>query len=133
MAKQGGNNPGRNQGPFTLLEAADLVKKMEEIFGVLGGCGGASHDGGRRRGRQARLRSRRRQNFPSCSLTWARTRSTLSKAVREVTSLGLKEAKDLVDSAPKPIKEGVNKDGGRHDQRRSSKMWAPKSKSSNES
>ena len=54
------------------------------------------------------LRKRRRSS-PSFSPTWG-NKINVIKAVREVTSLGLKEAKDLVDGAPKTVKEGVNKD-----------------------
>ena len=57
-----------------------------------------------------RRRPRRRPSSTSRSPKWARDKIKVIKVVREVTSLGLKEAKDLVESAPKPIKEGVNKD-----------------------
>src|ERR1019366_8625408 len=80
---------------LTLLEAADLVKKMEEAFGVsaaaaapAAAAGGAAAGGG----------------------AAPEEKTEFFVVLREVTSLGLKEAKDLVDGAPKPVKEGVNKD-----------------------
>jgi large subunit ribosomal protein L7/L12 len=94
---------------LTLLEAADLVKKMEETFGVSAAAaapimmaGGAAAGGAAVAEEQTEF---------SVVLTDVGTNKiNVIKAVREVTSLGLKEAKDLVDGAPKPIKEGVNKD-----------------------
>src|SRR6202011_1375235 len=88
---------------------ADLVKKMEETFGVSAAAaapvmmaGGAAAGGaGPARGKT---------EFSLVLPDVGANKINVIKAVREVTSLGLKEAKDLVDSAPKPIKEGVNKD-----------------------
>jgi large subunit ribosomal protein L7/L12 len=94
---------------LTLLEAADLVKKMEEAFGVsaaaavqvaAGGAGGAG----------AAAAAEEKTEFSVVLTEVGANKINVIKAVREVTSLGLKEAKDLVDGAPKPIKEGVNKD-----------------------
>jgi large subunit ribosomal protein L7/L12 len=95
---------------LTLLEAADLVKKMEETFGVsaaaaapvmMAGGGGAA--GGA-------APAEEKTEFSVVLTDVGANKINVIKAVREVTSLGLKEAKDLVDGAPKPIKEGVNKD-----------------------
>ena len=95
---------------LTLLEAADLVKKMEETFGVsaaaaapvmIAGGGGAA--GGA-------APAEEKTEFSVVLTDVGANKINVIKAVREVTSLGLKEAKDLVDGAPKPIKEGVNKD-----------------------
>jgi large subunit ribosomal protein L7/L12 len=95
---------------LTLLEAADLVKKMEETFGVsaaaaapvmMAGGGGAA-------GGAAPVEEK--TEFSVVLTDVGANKINVIKAVREVTSLGLKEAKDLVDGAPKPIKEGVNKD-----------------------
>ena len=95
---------------LTLLEAADLVKKMEETFGVsaaaaapvmMAGGGGAA--GGT-------APAEEKTEFSVVLTDVGANKINVIKAVREVTSLGLKEAKDLVDGAPKPIKEGVNKD-----------------------
>src|SRR5712671_426110 len=83
---------------LTLLEAADLVKKMEETFGVSGGAAGGAAP------------AEEKTEFSVVLTDVGANKINVIKAVREVTSLGLKEAKDLVDGAPKPIKEGVNKD-----------------------
>jgi large subunit ribosomal protein L7/L12 len=95
---------------LTLLEAADLVKKMEEAFGVSAAAaapvmmaGGASAGGGA-------APVEEKTEFSVVLTDVGANKINVIKAVREVTSLGLKEAKDLVDGAPKPIKEGVNKD-----------------------
>ena len=94
---------------LTLLEAADLVKKMEETFGVsaaaavqVAAAGGA--------GAGAAAAVEEKTEFSVVLTDIGANKINVIKAVREVTSLGLKEAKDLVDGAPKPIKEGVSKD-----------------------
>jgi len=96
---------------LTLLEASDLVKKMEEAFGVsaaaaapvvvAGGAAGAGAAGGA---------AEEKTEFTVVLTEVGANKINVIKAVREVTSLGLKEAKDLVDGAPKTVKEGVNKD-----------------------
>ena len=93
---------------LTLLEAADLVKKMEVTFGVSAAAAAPVMMAG---GAAAGAAPVEEQTEFSVVLTdVGANKINVIKAVREVTSLGLKEAKDLVDSAPKPIKEGVNKD-----------------------
>jgi len=94
---------------LTLLEAADLVKKMEEAFGVSAAAaapaavaGGAAAGGG--------APAEEKTEFAVVLTEVGGNKINVIKVVREVTSLGLKEAKDLVDGAPKPVKEGVNKD-----------------------
>lgn len=96
---------------LTLLEASQLVKLLEEKLGVsaaaatvaaapaAGGGGGA-----------AAPAVEEKTEFSVILTAVGSNKINVIKAVREVTSLGLKEAKDLVDGAPKPIKEGVNKD-----------------------
>jgi large subunit ribosomal protein L7/L12 len=93
---------------LTLLEAADLVKKMEETIGVSAAAaapvvmaGGAA---------PGAAPAEEKTEFSVVLTEVGANKINVIKAVREVTSLGLKEAKDLVDGAPKPIKEGVNKD-----------------------
>jgi large subunit ribosomal protein L7/L12 len=96
---------------LTLLEASDLVKKMEEAFGVsaaaaapvmvAGGAAGAGAAGGA---------AEEKTEFTVVLTEVGANKINVIKAVREVTSLGLKEAKDLVDGAPKTVKEGINKD-----------------------
>jgi large subunit ribosomal protein L7/L12 len=95
---------------LTLLEAADLVKKMEETFGVSAAAapvavaaGGAATGGGA-------AAAEEKTEFTVVLTEVGANKINVIKAVREVTSLGLKEAKDLVDGAPKPVKEGINKD-----------------------
>src|SRR5574342_3240 len=95
---------------LTLLEASQLVKMMEETFGVSAAAAAvaAAPAGG---GAAAAAPAAEEKTEFSVVLTAAgANKINVIKAVREVTSLGLKEAKDLVDGAPKPIKEGVTKD-----------------------
>src|ERR1700758_2284811 len=96
---------------LTLLEASDLVKKMEEAFGVsaaaatvVAGAGG----GGAAAGGAAPAEEK--TEFSVVLTDVGGNKINVIKAVREVTSLGLKEAKDLVDGAPKTVKEGVSKE-----------------------
>jgi len=96
---------------LTLLEASELVKKMEEAFGVsaaaatvvAAGGGGATAGGGA-------APAEEKTEFTVVLTEVGGNKINVIKAVREVTSLGLKEAKDLVDGAPKTIKDGVNKE-----------------------
>jgi large subunit ribosomal protein L7/L12 len=93
---------------LTLLEAADLVKKMEETFGVSAAAAApVMMAGGAAAGA---VPVEEKTEFSVVLTDVGANKINVIKAVREVTSLGLKEAKDLVDGAPKPIKEGVNKD-----------------------
>src|SRR5215467_5954235 len=96
---------------LTLLEAAQLVKVLEEKLGVsaaaaavavapAGGGGGAA----------AAPAAEEKTEFNVILTGAGANKINVIKVVREVTSLGLKEAKDLVDGAPKPVKEGVSKD-----------------------
>jgi large subunit ribosomal protein L7/L12 len=96
---------------LTLLEASELVKKMEEAFGVSAAAAtvvaaGASAAGGG----GAAAPAEEKTEFTVVLTDVGGNKINVIKAVREVTSLGLKEAKDLVDGAPKTVKEGVNKD-----------------------
>jgi large subunit ribosomal protein L7/L12 len=95
---------------LTLLEASDLVKKMEEAFGVSAAAaapvvmaGGGAAAGGA-------APAEEKTEFTVVLTEVGANKINVIKAVREVTSLGLKEAKDLVDGAPKPVKEGINKE-----------------------
>ena len=94
---------------LTLLEAADLVKKMEEAFGVSAAAAAPVVMAGGSAGAGA-APAEEQTEFTVVLTDVGGNKINVIKAVREVTSLGLKEAKDLVDGAPKPIKEGVNKD-----------------------
>jgi len=95
---------------LTLLEASELVKKMEETFHVSAAAavpaviaGGAPAAGGA-------AAAEEKTEFTVVLTEVGANKINVIKAVREVTSLGLKEAKDLVDGAPKTVKEGVSKD-----------------------
>jgi large subunit ribosomal protein L7/L12 len=97
---------------LTLLEASQLVKALEEKLGVSAAAASVAvaAPAGGGAGAAAAAPAEEKTEF-SVVLTAANANKiNVIKAVREVTSLGLKEAKDLVDGAPKPIKEGVNKD-----------------------
>ena len=94
---------------LSLLDAAQLVKRLEEKLGVsaaaaapvvMAGGGGAA----------AAAPAEEKTEFSVVLKEVGANKINVIKAVREVTSLGLKEAKDLVDGAPKTVKEGVNKD-----------------------
>jgi large subunit ribosomal protein L7/L12 len=93
---------------LTLLEASDLVKKMEETFGVSAAAATVVAGGGG--GAAAVAPAEEKTEFTVVLTDVGGNKINVIKAVREVTSLGLKEAKDLVDGAPKTVKEGVNKD-----------------------
>jgi large subunit ribosomal protein L7/L12 len=92
---------------LTLLEASDLVKKMEEAFGVSAAAATVVAGGG---GGAAAPAAEEKTEFAVVLTDVGGNKINVIKAVREVTSLGLKEAKDLVDGAPKTVKEGVNKE-----------------------
>jgi large subunit ribosomal protein L7/L12 len=94
---------------LSLLDAAALVKKLEERLGVSAAAaapvmvaGGGAAAGA--------APAEEKTEFAVVLTAVGANKINVIKAVREVTSLGLKEAKDLVDGAPKTIKEGVNKD-----------------------
>jgi large subunit ribosomal protein L7/L12 len=95
---------------MTVLELSQLIKDMEEKFGVSAAAatvvagpvaGGAAAAGG--------AKAEEKTEFTVMLTAVGDNKVNVIKAVREVTSLGLKEAKDLVDGAPKPVKEGVSK------------------------
>jgi large subunit ribosomal protein L7/L12 len=94
---------------LTLLEASELVKLLEERLGVSAAAASvaAAPAAG---GAAAAAPVEEKTEFTVVLTAAGANKINVIKAVREVTSLGLKEAKDLVDGAPKPIKEGVNKD-----------------------
>ena len=94
---------------LTLLEAAQLVKLLEEKLGVSAAAAtvAAAPSGG---GAAAAPAAEEKTEFNVILTAAGANKINVIKAVREVTNLGLTEAKDLVDGAPKPLKEGVNKD-----------------------
>jgi large subunit ribosomal protein L7/L12 len=96
---------------LTLLEASQLVKLLEEKLGVSAAAAAvAAAPAGGGAAAAAAPAAEEKTEFNVILVTPGANKINVIKAVREVTSLGLKEAKDLVDGAPKPIKEGVNKD-----------------------
>ena len=96
---------------LTLLEAAELVKRLEEVLGVSAAAAAPVAVAGAGPAAAASAAPAEEQTEFSVVLTAVgANKINVIKAVREVTSLGLKEAKDLVDGAPKPIKEGVSKE-----------------------
>jgi len=95
---------------LSLLEASQLVKRLEEVLGVSAAAAapvvvaaGAAPAG-------AAAPVEEQTEFTVVLTAVGANKINVIKAVREVTSLGLKEAKDLVDGAPKPIKEGITKE-----------------------
>jgi large subunit ribosomal protein L7/L12 len=95
---------------LTLLEASQLVKMLEEKLGVSAAAATVAVGGGGGAAAAAAPVVEEKTEFTVVLTGVGANKINVIKAVREVTSLGLKEAKDLVDGAPKPIKEGVNKD-----------------------
>jgi large subunit ribosomal protein L7/L12 len=96
---------------LSLLEASQLVKLLEEKLGVSAAAASvAVATPGAGAGAAAAAPVEEKTEFTVVLTAAGANKINVIKAVREVTSLGLKEAKDLVDSAPKPIKEGINKD-----------------------
>ena len=95
---------------LTLLEASELVKKMEEAFGVSAAAAVAAAPAGGGAAAAAAPAAEEKTEFTVVLTAAGANKINVIKAVREVTGLGLKEAKDLVDGAPKPIKEGITKD-----------------------
>jgi large subunit ribosomal protein L7/L12 len=95
---------------LSLLDAAQLVKKLEERLGVSAAAAAPVMMAGGAGAGAAAAPAEEKTEFTVVLKEVGANKINVIKAVREVTSLGLKEAKDLVDGAPKSIKEGVSKD-----------------------
>src|SRR5438876_6509971 len=97
---------------LTLLEASQLVKLMEETFGVSAAAAVAAAPaaGAAAGGGEAAAPAEEKSEFDVILQAAGGNKITVIKVVREVTALGLKEAKDLVEAAPKAVKEGVSKE-----------------------
>ena len=95
---------------LTLMEAADLVKQMESAFGVSAAAPVMMAGAGVAGGGAAAAPAEEQTEFTVILTAVGSNKINVIKAVREVTNLGLKEAKDLVDGAPKPIKEAIPKE-----------------------
>ncbi len=95
---------------LNLLEASDLVKRLEQALGVSAAAPVVMAGAAAGVPSAAAAPAEEQTEFTVVLTSIGANKINVIKAVREVTSLGLKEAKDLVDGAPKPIKEGVNKE-----------------------
>jgi large subunit ribosomal protein L7/L12 len=91
---------------MTVLELSELIKAMEEKFGV-SAAAAVAVAGPAAAGPAAVVEEQ--TEFTVLLASFGENKVNVIKAVREITGLGLKEAKDLVDGAPKPVKEGINK------------------------
>ena len=91
---------------LTVLEAAELSKKLEEAWGVSAAAPVAVAAAG---GAAAAPAAEAQTEFTVVLVDGGEKKINVIKEVRAITGLGLKEAKDLVEGAPKPVKEGVNK------------------------
>jgi large subunit ribosomal protein L7/L12 len=95
---------------LTLLEASQLVKLLEEKLGVSAAAAAVAAAPAGAGAAAAAAPAEEKTEFTVVLTSAGSNKINVIKAVREVTSLGLKEAKDLVDGAPKTVKEGVNKE-----------------------
>ena len=93
---------------MTVLELSELIKAMEEKFGV-SAAAAVAVAGPAAAGGAAAPAAEEQTEFTVVLAAIGDNKVNVIKAVREITGLGLKEAKDLVDGAPKPVKEGINK------------------------
>ena len=95
----------------SLLEAAELVRMIEEAFGVSAAAAAvAAAPAGGGATAEAAPAAEEKTEFDVILTAAGGNKINVIKVVREITALGLKEAKDLVDGAPKPVKEGVSKE-----------------------
>ena len=97
-------------GNMTLVEVSELVKKFEEKFGVTAAAPVAVAAAPAAAGAAPAAAEEEQTEFSAVLAEVGPNKIPVIKVVRELTGLGLKEAKDLVDAAPKPVKEGVAKD-----------------------
>jgi len=92
---------------MTVLELSELIKAMEDKFGV--SAAAAVAVAGPAAGAAPAAAAEEQTEFTVVLASFGENKVNVIKAVRELTGLGLKEAKDLVDGAPKPVKEGISK------------------------
>ncbi len=95
---------------LTLLEAAELSKLLEQKWGVSAAAVAVAAVPGAAAGGAAAPVAEEKTEFDAILTTVGEKKIQVIKVVRELTSLGLKEAKDLVEGAPKPIKQGISKE-----------------------
>jgi large subunit ribosomal protein L7/L12 len=95
----------------TMLDISDLVKSLEDKYGISAAAAmPVVVGGGAAGGAEAKPAAEEKTEFTVVLSAVGEKKINVIKAVREVTSLGLKEAKDLVEAAPKPVKEGISKE-----------------------
>ena len=97
-------------GSMTVLELVELKKKIEDEWGITAAAAVAVAPSGAGGGGGAAAEAEEKTSFDVVLSAAGGQKIQVIKVVRAVTGLGLKEAKDLVDSAPKPVKEGVNQE-----------------------
>jgi large subunit ribosomal protein L7/L12 len=95
---------------MTLLEASELVIELEEVFGVSAAAAAVAAAPAAAGGGDAAPAEAEKDAFDVILQSAGAAKINVIKVVREITGLGLKEAKDLVDGAPKAVKEGASKD-----------------------
>lgn len=95
---------------LTILEVSDLVKQLEEKWGVSAAAPVVVAGGGGAVAGDAPAQAEEKTEFDVVLTGPGEKKIQVIKVVREITGLGLKEAKELVDNAPKPVKEGIAKD-----------------------
>ena len=95
---------------MTLLEASELVKELETVFGVSAAAAAVAAAPAAAGGGDAAPAAEEKTEFDVILQAAGGNKINVIKVVREITALGLKEAKDLVEAAPKAVKEGVTKD-----------------------
>jgi len=95
---------------LTILEVSELVKALEDKFGVKAAAPMAVAAGGAAPAAAGGAAAEEKTEFSVVLMSGGANKIPVIKVVREITGLGLKEAKDLVEGAPKPVKEGLNKD-----------------------
>ena len=94
---------------MSVLELSQLIKDLEDKFGVSAAATAVAVAAPAGGGGGSAAAAEEKTEFTVTLTSFGENKVNVIKAVREVTGLGLKEAKDLVDGAPKPVKEGVNK------------------------
>ena len=95
---------------LTLMQAKELADYLKEVYGIEPAAGGAVMVAGPAAGGAPAAAVEEKSSFNVILTGFGANKIQVIKVVRELTSLGLKEAKDLVESAPQPVKEGVQKD-----------------------
>src|ERR1700686_1581427 len=109
---------------LTLLEASQLVKLMEETFGVSAAAAAVAMPSAAAAGAEATAPAEEKTEFDVILQAAGGQKINVIKVVREVTALGLKEAKDLVEAAPKAVKEGVSKEEAETVRQKLADAWA---------